>query len=98
MDEHPIELIRDLDKTYDDIGAEQAQIKQPKGALDQRWCSVILTFRAVAPQNVKPMLIFPLQPYKKKSHGDIEYIDPSRPTNVVIEEEMKKYDPRVEVV
>src|SRR6185437_7275039 len=65
LDEHPIELLRHMDKTYEHKGTKFVQIKQPKGCLDQRQCSVLLTFRAVAPQNVRPVLIFPLEPYKE---------------------------------
>src|SRR6185437_13414411 len=71
MDEHPIEIIRPTDRTYDDVGAEPVHVKQPKGSLDQRFCSGILTSRAVGPQNVKPMLIFPLTPYKIKNQKKV---------------------------
>ena len=63
-DEHPVELIRNANQIYEDKGSEGVQIKQPKGSLDQRQCSGLLTFRATALQNVKPILIFPLAPYK----------------------------------
>ena len=66
FDEHPVELIRNCDQTYEEKGTERVQIKQPKGSLDQRQCSGLLTFRAVGPQNVKPILIFPSNRTNKK--------------------------------
>ena len=53
MDEHPVELLRNMTNTYDDVKTQHVQIKFPKGSGDQRFCSGLLTFRAVCPQNHK---------------------------------------------
>src|SRR6185437_11523795 len=99
FDEHAIELLRNKNQTYEVIGTERVQIAQPKGSLDQRQCSALLTFRAVGPQNVPPVLVFPLQPYKiRDSNREVIDVDPFRGSNVVTEEERKQYDPRVAVV
>ena len=70
----------------------------PKGSLDQRQCSGLLTFRAVGPQNVKPMLIFPLQPKKERIGKKVVERDPTRGSNKRTNDERTTYDPRVVVV
>src|SRR6185437_13404941 len=99
FDEHPVELIRNSESTYEFVGTERVQISQPKGSLDQRQCSGLLTFRAVGPQNVPPILVFPLQPHKTRDNNrEVIAVDHLRGTNIVTEEERKEYDPRVVVV
>ena len=43
FDEHPVEIIRNSNRTYEVKGTKSVQIKQPKGCLDQRQCSGLLT-------------------------------------------------------
>jgi len=87
-----------MDKTYELKRTEHVQIKHPKGGLDQRFCSALLTFRAVGPQNVPPMLVFPLQPFKERKGREVIKVDPFRATNKVTRNEQKEYDNRVVVV
>src|SRR5689334_19670657 len=43
-DEHPVELVRNSSRTYEEREPEAVHIKHPPGALDQRHCSGLLTF------------------------------------------------------
>lgn len=104
-DEHPVEF-GGLDKTYEDRGATHVHISMPKDMEKKRVASLVLYFRAEAPQCVRPQIIFRLAPLETKegeygmflSFSILLVLDPLTPTCAQIRKEMSRYSPDVDVL
>ena len=58
VDQMPLPLVVDQDKTYEIAGSNQVWISQPGSGLDKRQATLQLCIRAEGQQTVKPAIIF----------------------------------------
>ena len=86
LDQVPLEFGGMFQKTYEKKGSKRVRIRGTRFNLDKRQATLQLCFRAAAPQNVNPAIIFRLTPEVDKN-GKVRSNIPKTKT---IKEEFKK--------
>ena len=94
-DQVPFETSLASTRSYNDEGEGSCWIRGTKVDLTKRQCTIQPTFRAVGPQNVKPVIIFRLMPKIVDEKKAI--IDVTKPADSRIFKETPAYDKRVQV-
>ena len=94
-DQVPWETSLASTQSYNDKGQGSCWMRGTKVDLTKRQCTLQPFFRAVGPQNVKPVIIFALKPKIVDEEKGI--IDVSKPADSRIFKEMAQYDTRVQV-